>query len=386
MRTIKYTFLLLVLLSSTSCEDLLDKEPLGTPDVTNYYDTQATYLEALSAVYDQFSAFNNEHRPSIVGDVMSDDLQIGPTRNNNVIAHYNYAFDASRSNTPAWDFLYNIIALSNTFLEKVSDDQDNLSRRARGEAYFLRGFAYYTLAQWYGRAIIFTTNPTTTEGFFKARASKEDTWNQAMSDLPAAAERLPARYDANNVGRATKGAALAYMAKAQLYQQKWDQAVYYAEQAMGLGVYDLALDYSENFNFEGENNRESVLEVQFGPTTLVRSLIGGEAHHQLQNFGPKGLAGKIGFTSNVQGGYEPTQDLFKQYAPNSMPRTTGASKLILSCPVIQLLLTGNQLSRQPTSLLSGGIGAALELLTANGWWRQARLSMGMPGNLPSTGS
>ena len=315
----KYIYMILLLGGCTlmvSCEKILDKEPLGLPDVSSYYDIKSTYLETLTSVYDQVHAgYVTAHRPGVVGDAMSDDVNLGPQKNVAITSHYNYSFDA-QSVTPAWQGLYQLISLANVFLEKVSDNQDNRSRLARGEAFFLRGFAYHELARWYGRAQIFTTNPTSSKGYFTERASEEESWNQALSDLRAAAERLPARYpDPNDLGRATLGAAWSYIAKSHLYLRNWDSVNVYVDKVKALGIYNLTSDYATNFNMTGENNVESIFEVQQGRSGFNVFQNNGENNNYLQQYGPRGLVGKVpGFTSNMQGGYEPTTNLFNCYA------------------------------------------------------------------------
>lgn len=297
-----------------SCESILEKEPLGQPAVDNYYNTEATYLEALTAIYDQVHSgyIGGGHRPGNKGDAMSDDVKLGPTRNATVISAYNYAFDAATNNTGPWNGLYNLISLANIFLERVSDTQDKRSTVARGEAYFLRGWAYHTLAQWYGSAILFTTNPTTPKGFYQPRANREETWGQVIADLQEAAKRLPRQWDAKNLGRATQGAAFAYIARSYLYLKQYEKVVEYTQKVRDLGVYTLVPDYGSNFTHAGENNAESIWEVQYGASFGPFGWE-GEQHNLLQHYGPKGLASKIGFSANLQGGYEPTEELFKSY-------------------------------------------------------------------------
>lgn len=315
MKTLKnFVRIIFAVLFLSACEDVLDKEPLGQPAVENYYDTEATYLEALTAIYDQVHSgyIAGTHRPGNKGDAMSDDVNIGPTRNATIISGYNYAFDAATNNAGPWGGLYDLISLANIFLERLSDEQDDRSAVARGEAYFLRGWAYHNLAKWYGSSILFTTTPAEAEEFYKPRASSADTWGQAIADLQEAEKRLPPTWDSENLGRATKGSALSYIAKSYLYLEDWDNVVSYTQTVMDLGVYTLAQDYGSNFTHAGENNAESIWEVQYG-VSFGPFGWQGEQHNLLQHYGPKGLARKIGFSPNLQGGYEPTVDLFASY-------------------------------------------------------------------------
>ncbi len=82
---------------------------------------------------------------------------------------------------------------------------------------------------------------------------------------------MPAAHAQNDLGRATKGAALAYLGKSHLFQQDWGKASEAFTQVMGLG-YSLMPNYGDNFTEANENNAESIFEIQFersiGGTTL----------------------------------------------------------------------------------------------------------------------
>ncbi|MEZ4907504.1 MAG: hypothetical protein R2771_07655 [Saprospiraceae bacterium] len=89
-----------------------------------------------------------------------------------------------------------------------------------------------------------------------------------MSDFKNAAERLPISYtdgsgEGRNAGRATKGAALGYLGKAQLFTGDFASAETTFKQVIDLGVYSLMDDYLDNFTDSNENNAESLFEVQF---------------------------------------------------------------------------------------------------------------------------
>jgi starch-binding outer membrane protein, SusD/RagB family len=81
-------------------------------------------------------------------------------------------------------------------------------------------------------------------------------------DLIDAASTLPVSYSGSDVGRATSGAATALLAKAYLFEAKWDLAASTAAQIVNGNVYDLMPVYSQNFNQNFKNNKESVFAVQ----------------------------------------------------------------------------------------------------------------------------
>jgi hypothetical protein len=103
-----------------------------------------------------------------------------------------------------------------------------------------------------------TDKPETTE--------TPQVWAQVEQDLTEAAEALPTGYDADNRGRATKGAAYALLAKSYMQQRKYDDALAPLEwlvEGEGKTIYDLMPDYRDNFLITTENNQESVFEWQF---------------------------------------------------------------------------------------------------------------------------
>ena len=78
-----------------------------------------------------------------------------------------------------------------------------------------------------------------------------------------AASNLPVSYDNANIGRATKGAALAFKARTLLYDENWTEAAKAAKDVMELGVYGLFSDYEGLFKEENENNKEVIFDIQY---------------------------------------------------------------------------------------------------------------------------
>jgi hypothetical protein len=80
---------------------------------------------------------------------------------------------------------------------------------------------------------------------------------------------LPASYtstngpDAGQIGRATKGAAMAYLGKALLFNKDFAGAATQFKAVIDANVYSLVANYKDNFTEANENNSESIFEVQF---------------------------------------------------------------------------------------------------------------------------
>lgn len=162
-----------------------------------------------------------------------------------------------------WTRSYSIIFRANYLLGSLEeiDLDENMKSTYRSEAYFLRGLAYSVLADSYGGVPIVNGAITTEEARNISRASLEQTWAQVVSDYDVAIENLD--IDAPEVGRATKGAALAMKMRAYLYQNKYEQVLGVVEQIEALGKYSLFPNYEELFAAENENNQEVIFDVQY---------------------------------------------------------------------------------------------------------------------------
>jgi len=86
-------------------------------------------------------------------------------------------------------------------------------------------------------------------------------WTAIEQDLNDAAGVLPNSYSGADVGRATKGAALAFRAKTAMYQNKWADVKTYTDQVIGLTIHTLFANYERLFRIENEFNPESIFEI-----------------------------------------------------------------------------------------------------------------------------
>ena len=93
-------------------------------------------------------------------------------------------------------------------------------------------------------------------------------YDHIVADLLKAEEMLwnKSQYPAEDLGRATKGAAQAMLCKAYLYNKDYDNAYVWGkkfrEEQYGK-EYTLCSNYSDNFTLAGENGPESVFEIQY---------------------------------------------------------------------------------------------------------------------------
>src|SRR5688572_6944203 len=139
-------------------------------------------------------------------------------------------------------------------LDKVPFKDQNLYNRLKGEALFLRGLNYYYLVSFFNNIPLVTKFYEKEEEYFPGQASPQDVWNQVYQDFEEASKLLPVSHGNADLGRATKGAALAFLGKSYLFNQKYELASAKFKDVMNLGGYDLVANYADNFTEANENN------------------------------------------------------------------------------------------------------------------------------------
>src|SRR5690606_9517669 len=148
----------------------------------------------------------------------------------------------------------------------------------KGEARFLRGLYYFMLENYYGGVPLILEEPDPDTQSDLPRTPREEVVAQIIKDLDSAALVLPeVKYTAGDVGRATKGAALALKARVLLYEAsplfnesndptRWQTAADAAKEVIDLAPeagYDLYPNYRGLFLPQNENNEEVIFDVQY---------------------------------------------------------------------------------------------------------------------------
>jgi hypothetical protein len=126
----------------------------------------------------------------------------------------------------SWNLLYKHIRECNLFFEKFKDIPDNKIiidgktkvQRMKGEAFFWRGQFYFLLTNLWGGVPLVLRSYELEDDFEIPRSSYEDCINRIISDLDSAMYNLPISYSTDDeIGRVTKGAALALKARVLMY-------------------------------------------------------------------------------------------------------------------------------------------------------------------------
>ncbi len=169
-----------------------------------------------------------------------------------------------------WGNCFKGVAKANlviTYGAAIKDIKADFKARRVAEAKFLRGFYYLMLARTFGGVPLVIEAQTANSDLKVPRSTAEQLFTQCASDFTAAAADLPVRWADNEVGRCTKGTALAYLAYTQMYLKNWNGVVARSQDLLNLNRYDLEPEFRRVFSLENENNRESIFEIQYRDMT-----------------------------------------------------------------------------------------------------------------------
>ncbi len=170
-----------------------------------------------------------------------------------------------------WNANYQGIGRVNNLLDNIDKVKMDatLLLRIKAEAYFLRAFFYSNLVNYFGGVPLILQSPNFENQRSLPRNTKQEVISQVLTDLNAASSVLPVSYTGSNIGRATKGAALALKARVLLYENRWQEAALAAKEVINLKKYGLFADYRGLFYLENEGNNEVIFDVQYKSTEYV---------------------------------------------------------------------------------------------------------------------
>ena len=277
--------LMLGIATMTSCSDKLELTNPNDPTTGSFGNTVDDLEDAVIACY---------HHTRMEGTYARVGYTLETCRGDevwNVAQSWNH-FPADNLNVPVgngevawiWRDWYYVVNITNFVITKCGEDDTVLSetmKRIKGQALFIRGLAYYNLANFYQNpAIILDYNAySTLDGLYASNHLEGDNndpslqydrvMDQVEKDFAEALELLPTKDLGGEwaKGRANKGAAAGFYARALMQRHKYNEALAVLKNIIGgtYGKYELMKNYGDNFR-EGsayENNAESLYEVQF---------------------------------------------------------------------------------------------------------------------------
>ncbi|MEN8777005.1 MAG: RagB/SusD family nutrient uptake outer membrane protein [Polaribacter sp.] len=255
-------FILLLTINYACSDNFVDVKPTSE-NSEDFFNTQEDYENALIGAYD---LLQSTYLNVLLGEIASDNTLAGGESATDVPG-IQQVDDMIHTPLNAqlrdiWNWMYAGVNRANYILEFKDKTDFEGKDQIIAEATFLRAYYYFELVKWFGDVPLSVDKRIQFgEQFTIDRTPAANVYAQIELDLIFAADNLPLLQ--NTPGRVTKGAAQALLGKAYLYQQKYDEASGVLESVITSNTYDLVSDYNTIFEEVGENNEESVFEVQY---------------------------------------------------------------------------------------------------------------------------
>ncbi|OUJ70398.1 RagB/SusD family nutrient uptake outer membrane protein [Hymenobacter crusticola] len=315
-----------------SCQSFLDKEPLGAVTQAVLFNDPTNATQAVNGIYDVASwdqgpkfgvgDYVGQTYEWMFGDVMTDDAEKGSTPSDFTALTELKTWTMTPANSPVntlWVHSFTGIARANTVINNIDAGTIDpaLKSRLKGEALFLRAYFYFNLVKSFGGVPLFEQSVLPTNTANVKRSTIAETYAFLEKDLKAAATLLPEKsgYSSANVGRATKGAANGYLARAIMYQlgtdngnnHTWQEVYDLTSTVISSNEYSLLANYAAIHQEIGENSSESLFEIQFATSN--------------EGYGPimTGTTNNVFQNNRKTFGYgfnNPTQNLVNEFEAN----------------------------------------------------------------------
>ncbi|GEO08802.1 RagB/SusD family nutrient uptake outer membrane protein [Segetibacter aerophilus] len=335
----------LIGLGLTSCSKNLEVVPQTSLSSATFFTQEADFKQAVNAAYVPLRTIYNNF-DWLLGEMHSDNtyyyrnILFGATEQQENIADFSLpTSNGLTTNTNVRDEyrnFYQIIARANQVLatiDKVEFDAASKSN-LKGQAQFLRAFAYFKLVQYFGKVPLHLTPVTNRQEAAAQLASVDELYKQIESDAKGAAQGLLNKAK-QEPGRATSGAAKTLLANLYLVQKRWADAEAISKEVIASNEYSLMPNYADAFSGtnSNKNNAESVFEVQFQEGSagyngnliyrfLPLPITAGELQPITGTSNPQGLSG--------EGNNAPTPDLIAAYEAGDKRKDASIAYVTLS--------------------------------------------------------
>jgi hypothetical protein len=299
---LKYLLGLSFVLYSTSCDtDFLNVKPEDRFNETSVWQDPGL-VEAF--VNEMYRGLNHGLRELMLGSLV-DESQFIHNYGSSQVVQSNLtsgdigSFSRGDFDEFNWPVLYARIRQINIFLENIEEvefDDEEWKERLKGEVHFLNAYFYHNLVRLYGGVPLVTKAYDLQDEFMISRNSLQECIDYIVEEAELAASLLPSEYASGggDIGRATKGAALALKARMLLYAAsdlyndpswatgygnpelisttgdrtaKWQAAKAAAKDVMDLGLYSLqdtddpVKDYTDLFLLK--DSKEAIFSRYF---------------------------------------------------------------------------------------------------------------------------
>ena len=261
---------------TVACDDeFLTKEPqasLSGPALSNAAGVEGKLISAYSTLsgygMDGGGTWYYSTWAWIFGSISSDDALKGTDAGDQPEHSFIETYDFNTFNVhnrDKWRSGYWGAARANDVIQSAEAAEDlSATRKAEiiGEAKFIRGWQHFEMQKMYRTPKYVGSENFSLDDLDASKVPNSGKiWAQIEQDFADAAAALPATQ--GQVGRASKWAAKAYLAKAKIYQSDWSGAEPILMDIINNGPFELVDSFEDNYLVATRNNKESIFEIQY---------------------------------------------------------------------------------------------------------------------------
>lgn len=260
--------LLIVVSGMAACnEDFLELPSKTALSTSIFFKNESDFKQAINGAYAPLrTLYSGNNGAWAMGEQRSDNTtyKFNPNDRGTIQSEFVADFTDDANNAVSSNKYvtnYTIIARVNQVLEPIDQvDFDATSKNnIKGQAYFLRAFAYFDLVQYFGEVPLHLSPSKSLTETALPLTSVEDVYDQIIADATQAASLLPDKAT-QEPGRPTVGSAKTLLGNVYIVLKRWAEAETVLKEITG---YELLPDYAAVFDPTQKNNRESIFEIQY---------------------------------------------------------------------------------------------------------------------------
>jgi hypothetical protein len=286
--------LIIACIAFASCNKDLNQVPISTATTATFYKQPSDFIQGINAVYNGLRGYPN--RLMFLSEVRSDNIYPenadGVARDHDPINNFQKNIPTNVYVEEAWRSNFNGIFKANTVIDQIAKNgsavgSTALATRLTAEARFLRAFFYFDLVRYYGKLPIIDHPTSAAEANAISRSSVTDVYKFIIDDLQFAIANLPANfsgtfpsYSSSDIGRASKYAAEAILARVYMTRSgpdygiegpglglnEWNLALPLLQDIINSGLFVFNPSFTSIFSYANQNpavNKEAVFDIMF---------------------------------------------------------------------------------------------------------------------------
>lgn len=264
MKILKIVIATFSLAAFWACNQELQLTPESDYNAEDFYQSTNDFRQALFGAYGGLRSVHGYDYPMLI-ESLSDNVNTQQNTANLPVARFGFTAGDDRI-LGVWGAYWAVINRANNILDQIDEGDfpnENVRSIMKGETRFIRGFCYFQLGWIFGGMPLIDRVMSIEEINTINRSSQEETFAFAATDLQAAAEVLPESQGGDNLGRATRYAALGILARMKLYVGDYEQARPLLEEILaydGLSPYN---EFGDCFLNTRDNGSEHVFQIQY---------------------------------------------------------------------------------------------------------------------------